>query len=385
MIGSSAINHKSDDVYHLYDFSGNKFSLIEGENSYSIYDNDGIFIEGSLTNQSAYHEYLNDYELFYLGPQNYYARLKDSKLYDILNQQYVSLGDLDGAYYEIDKEDDGLISVASENDIELASMQQDSNGFYVLKHADYFRKLSQFPMNWYGECGLIALSMMLGYYDTFFNDDFIPNGKTYTARYYKTVDGKKVLDYTKEEPLIAYGKAPFQGMQGYDLRTWSLMPGTTYAMRDYLFDKYKHTFLGIGGDSGYPMMTNELKATMKDYLKDNCQYLLKDINFYNDNAITEENPTCYILASYKYESQKNQSVSGTGSTHIVLAYGRKINTFLCHIGWWPGSTKGAEMIISNVASGGFFSIDYNGEHKRSNNVIASSPNVYICGCGKYHF
>ena len=60
--------------------------------------------------------------------------------------------------------------------------------------------------------------------------------------------------------------------------------------------------------------------------------------------------------------------------------------FLTHFGWFPGTTNGAEVILSSATIYGYFTIKYTGEHKHSSNVMMKNGDVteYICGCGKVH-
>ena len=273
----------------------------------------------------------------------------------------------------------------------------DSNGFTVIKEADYFRNLTAFPQNWFGECGVVALSELLGFYDTFYNDDFIPNNLTYDARYYikkastrSSESSKYELDKTITEPLAKTVSTSYKNTNYYSFNEWNNMPGTTYAMRDYIFDKYMKTFLGIGWpDGGYPMLDGELKDTFKDYMKDNCSNLLSYTEFRSGNVfythqkpkeyIAEGLPTLLVLQSY-------DSSLGDGDHHDVLAYGYKDDTFLTHFGWWPNRKEGAEVVLNSSTIYGYFTIKYNGKHKHSFNVSMNKGNVtkYICGCGDVH-
>ena len=63
------------------------------------------------------------------------------------------------------------------------------------------------------------------------------------------------MDYTKAENLTKLGSTSYKSNGNYSYTDWNTMPGTTYAMRDYLFDNYMHKFMGIGWESaGYPML-----------------------------------------------------------------------------------------------------------------------------------
>ena len=76
----------------IHDFSGNRFILEENENSYSIYDSLGNFIEGSDESNSAYYNYDGN-DKYYLGPLNYYIK-KDNKVIDLLDNKNYSLDEM---------------------------------------------------------------------------------------------------------------------------------------------------------------------------------------------------------------------------------------------------------------------------------------------------
>lgn len=84
--------------------------------------------------------------------------------------------------------------------------------------------------------------------------------------------------------------------------------------------------------------------------------------------------------------QSYESSVGSGGNHVVLSYGYKNDTFLCHFGWWPNSKGGTEVVLDSATIYGYFTIKFNGEHKHSSNVSMTNDNVteYIFGCGKVH-
>lgn len=374
----------------LTDYSGNKFKLYELQNGYAIYSLENgqeIFLEGSHETQSPYYNYL-DKDLFYLGPGNYFYE-NGGNNYDIFSQSPVKI-DLHNASFQTTENVENIQPYSS-SEPNPNETKTDINGFTVINKADYFKNLKYFPQNHFGECGLIALSILLGYYDTFYNDNFIPD-ITYKERHYKDAEtrsgtGDKVLDYITENTLVKKTTTINKNTSNYDYTNWTSMPGTNYAMRDYLFDNYMHTFWGMGWeDAGYPMMDGELKSTFNDYIDENAPslkntYEVRSGHIFYTNArpkeyINEGNPACLVLQSYT-------STAGSGKAHVVVAYGYKDGEFLTHFGWWPGYIDRASVIVSSSVIYGYFSIKYNGAHVHSQNVTMTSrgTNYGICGCG----
>lgn len=378
----------------LRDFDGNEFKLYELEAGYAIYsiENEGeVFIEGSYECNSAYYQYLGVDTLYYLGPGNYLYR-EDDRFIDILRGVPVEELNLLNASYQMQKA--GTIELMSSSTPDPNETKTDINGFTVIKNADYFKKLKNFPQNWWGECGIVALSILLGYHDTFNNDNFIPNDITYVARYYNWVsttrsssNGEYVFSYSQIENLTKQATTQYLDVSTYSFDQWDSMPGTTYAMHDYLFDNYMQTFAGVGmEDVGYPMLDGELKSTVNAYLQANCAVLSNKIDVMSGclffthakpiEYINEGLPTCLVLQSYK-------TSTGEGDWHDVVAYGYQDQKFLTHFGWWPGSVSGAAIVINEATIYGYYTFRYTGEHIHSKNVTMTKDGVtkYICGCG----
>lgn len=375
----------------ITDFLGNEFILKEGVNSYEIYSKDNVFIEGSYASNSPY--YQQEGIKYYLGPSHYFVS-NDDLVTDLLTNRVKPLSDYSGYSYEILP---NITTYSSTPIVDSNRTYVDTLGFTVINEADYFRKLSNFPKNWFGECGVVALSELLGYYDTFYNDDFIPNDLTYNARYYvrKTTtlsneSSEYELDRIETEPLVKSVTTTYKDTDFYRFSEWKNMPGTTYAMHDYIFDNYMKTFMGIGWpDGGYPMLDGELKDTLEDYMKANCPNLIADTLFKAGHIFyTHKTPKEYIAQGLPtlLVLQNYDSSVGAGGQHIVLAYGYNDDKFLSHFGWWPNSTDGTEVVLSSATIYGYFTIKYNGEHKHSSNVSMKKGNItkYICGCGHVH-
>lgn len=378
----------------IKDFDGNNFILKEGDNSYEIHDNNGNFIEDSYEVNSPYYNLSG--EKYYLGPMNYFV-FGDEKLTNLYTGCVENIEKYKGSKYVLknvpETRSSDPVGNPDKTDIDI-------NGFTVIKRDEYFRNLPYFPRNYLGDCGNVALSILLGYYDTFYNDDFIPNDLYYDAKYYKDVSKtsaksnedkpKWELDYTASEPLIKIVKTPFKDVDKYDYTEWSIMPGTRYSMRDYLFDNYMHNVAGIGDpDIGYPMANVELRNTFKDYMEENCSHLLSEIEIKDGSVFyTRQRPKEYIsqglptiLVLLKYDTE-----DGSGKGHDVVAYGYSEDKFLTHFGHNSGSSRRASVVISNATINSYFTFDFTGEHKHSANVYMEKGDMrkYICGCGKVH-
>lgn len=374
----------------ITDFNNNRFKLYELDDGYAIYsldcDNNENFVEGSYKVNSPFYDYF-DYEIYYLGVGNY-IYYDSGTFYDILTQSVIS-ENLIGASYQLEYRDETSLSVHSAMN-SLENTKIDSDDFTVIERDEYFRRLKSFPPNYQGVCGLTALSMLLGYLDTFYNDYFIPNDKEYDSIIYYS-DGS-IFRRVREE-LVVMGKAQYKNGTHYDYTQWSEMPGTSNAMQCYLFDKYMHTFLGIGSDSGYPMMDGELKETFNDYIDDNCSSLKNDydilsghlfnVNGNVQDAIDEGLPACLVLSSYTIENPPIEEDKDYKKAHVAIAYGYRDNRYLVHFGAGRGTTDYTEIVLADTTVYGYFAVRYKGIHTHSRNVeIESDDIVYgICGCG----
>lgn len=364
-------------VKTIYDLSTNTFKLYELEGGYAIYalkENNEYFLEGSYQHNSPYFEYREE-KLIYLGVGEYYIK-QGNKVISILdNNKELTSQDVS---YDVFENYKGSLQSDSFPNLDMTTTNSDD--FIVIISHKYFENLKTFPYNSKGECGIIALSILLGYYDTFWNDEFIKPGFCYDSRnkYNSTIP--LMLEKTLEiiSPLSDYG-----------YKSWGDMPGTSYGMRDYLLDKYNHQFMG-GGDiwGGNPMADEELKATMSDYINDNCSNLKSYVSvssgslFFTHSGpkscINEGYPTCLVLTSYSYGNGEKG-----GKPHVVVAYGYKDDKFLVHMGWDPGTLNYSSIVLSDLTIYGYYCLKYTGPHIHSRNMkIKLEKNIkYACSCG----
>ena len=71
----------------------------------------------------------------------------------------------------------------------------DANGYKVINNSYYFQHLNNFPINYKGTCGLVALSILLGYYDTFYDDSYIPQSLQYSEEIYDNNDNLIAINH----------------------------------------------------------------------------------------------------------------------------------------------------------------------------------------------
>lgn len=316
----------------ITDFNNNIFKIYElsptGHAIYSITDDSSIFLEGSYEDNSPYIEHYQ-HEIYYVGPGDYYC-IEDSKIINLITNEIVEYENIPHTYqikseYYL-KTNDNIQSRASFPSKPDTDKTHVENGFTVINNDDYFRNLTQFPSNTQGTCGLVAICILLGYFDNYVNGDFITDS------------------------------------------SFVLGNGTTQAMHDYLFDECKHTILGAGGKGGYPMAGYEIQETMKDYLSKKCSTNLQNRvkHEYGSIFYTHANPrkhinggypTLIVLSSYdKLTRNKGEK----DKHHIVVAYGynKKNDTFLAHMGWGPGDNEYTSRIISNATIHSYYTINY---------------------------
>lgn len=334
----------------ITDFEGNKFMLYElapaGYAIYSIKGEASVFVEGALSSNSPFYEYL-DKDIVYLGFGEYYYK-QGTEYINIMTEENYTQNALpqgyyleNSAYYETAKTESSNESLISPLGTSLPGGYDSNNsvtvdGFVRIKNHTYFENLIKFPNNTKGTCSLVALSIMLGYMDEYVNDAFIPDNVTYNGLYLKNGTG------------------------------------TSQALHDYLFDNCLHTMFGVSGSSGYPMANGEIKKSMQDYLNNNCTSSIKNNVQYLDGCIfyTHQNPRKYIDAGYptlitmtSYETENyDRNDEQKRKYHTVVAYGynKEDDTFLVHIGWQPNTTRGTQVIVSNATIYSYNTFVYTG-------------------------
>lgn len=246
----------------------------------------------------------------------------------------------------------------------------------------YFDNLTKnFGQNYKGSCGYVALGMMLSYYDTYLNDDIIPE------QYDIPSSGEETnMVYRRKSPGILRDIISDPN----DIEnTWKypvgLSPENYYSLISAMSGQSLHAkLITIGGENGYynvlnytePCLTsfNSRKQILECYL-DNIVNLTKgsqyDIDYivYDDYTSHSEEVKNYIIAKIKSGYPVLIGVQGKSGGHVCVAYDYDgtSDTIYCHMGW------GASTTHVSVESQGYnyydsaMIIDFNLEHKHSDN------------------
>lgn len=333
--GQSVISQET-----ITDFAGNTFKLYElspsGYAIYSFNENASIFIEGSYVTNSPY--YGESGAKYYCGIGEYFiepvTRSANANVRHLRTNESISKTNLTGAAFTVDAEH-YIKPVQTRTvfpDTPDPSKTTTYNGFTVIKNYQYFTNLSHFPNNTDGTCGLVAICILLGY----FNNKIDTNIITDTTFLAKDSSG-------------------------------NIIDGTTQEMHDYLFDNCMHAIFE-SDKYGYPMGAGKIKATVQDYLDYKCieavrnkiQHEYANV-FYTHvkprSHINSGTPTILVLVTY--ESQSLSRNSNKESFHDVVAYGYDSNDrYLTHFGWTPNSTTYTQMVIGNATINGYYTINY---------------------------
>ena len=371
----------------ITDFSENNFKVVEMKNSYAIYqvDNEGeFFVEGSFETNSPFYQYL-DKELYYLGPGNYFINANGT-LYNLLSKEIVN-EELNQASYQINKnafnaEEMFNTTLYNESTINKANISSpfnkyagsyvDSRGFRVINNDYYFKTLNNFPSNTKGLCGIISLSIMLTYLDTFYNNDFIKDTALYEG---KPLIQKTISDYYSSQTYI-------------DFCDINLMPYPSDSLRDLLYSKEFNTKFPLYFGDQNPMLDMELKNTFLKYINVYAPHLKEDITLdsciiFNvigkvQEKINAGRPLIAVMLDYTTEDP-NHSVKEKYHDPIVIGY--KGSQLLCHAG--RHNTSSPCIVFSTSTLYTCVSFEFYGAHKHSNNVTMEEAFIEkeVCGCG----
>lgn len=232
------LENYSYSIKNISDFSNNTFKLYEfSDKAYAICSNDLKFIEGSATARSPYYGYESN--LYYLGP-TYYFTVADNKLLHTVLQEKSEI-----PHYE-SYDFNAIVKQYSDTKLDnfYSAKTRSSNQMdHLITYHKYFENYIHTETS--TTCGITALSILLGYYDTYINDNFIPDNSYIDGDLYQIVS---LSNFAKWIPSSI---------------------SVNYSFQKLLFDKYmvyNESISNIEGVGGYPMADVELKKTMKNYL-----------------------------------------------------------------------------------------------------------------------
>lgn len=364
-------------VKNIQDFSNNTFKLYEfSDKAYAICTDDLIFIEGSANSRSPYYGYENN--LYYLGPTNYFT-LQDNVILhtvlqeelDIPNNERYDVNSIIQKYENLN---------ANTSTATQASSRSISQMEHLIPYHEYFENYTHVEST--KTCGITALSILLGYFDTYINDNFIPDD------FHITQDVNIIENFN-------------------DFIDWFPSAITVnYSFHNLLFQNYmdyNENIAGIEGVGGYPMADMELKNTMIAYLAAETNIPSSQIIHHSGalffthanprNLLDKNIPVILVLSKYPYQKDDKSSDSKKDKAwHNVVAYGynKDMDTFVVNYGWSPSNgTNYNSVILSNYTVYAYYAMEFNGEHVHSKNgiglyTIGNLTFVFDkCGCS-YH-
>lgn len=370
----------------ITDFQGNEFNLVEMNNSYAIYqinENEQLFIEGSYETNSPYFKYINE-DLFYLGPGNYIVKTENGEYKNLLNGNTITQN-LESLSYQIRPSEtyaknfekfstkQSSQSSAGNNENKYGNTTIDTNGYTLIENAEYFTRLWEFPHNDDNACGIVSLSIILSYLDTFYHDDFVDD-QYYYGNY-----------------LLEKGTIDYSASYTNDFYKAKEMPGPTQAFYNYLIDEHNFEVPVIEWfepDSN-AMADQELKNSFNHYLNKHAPHLQKSMVLDSQlmfNVIGKiydkiDNGWPVIAVMLNYSLEQSQFTPNPLKPHDPIVIGYKDDKLLCHSGWHITNYTPC-LVFSTYTLYAMVSFEYYGSHKHSDNVIMESNFIKrsVCGC-----
>lgn len=366
-------NYSVEETVSLSDFAGNQFTMYRlNPVGYAIYDHNNNFIEGSYQCNSPYDAY-DDGTFYYVGPTCYYVQ-DENGILDIKEGITYSLSQMKGGTYALrpNIELEQMRSSVSTNAYPspVSGKSTTYNDFTVINDYNFFRKMSKIPQYGTNTCALVAISILLSYCDTFYNDAFVP--ENYVEKSYKEYDGSN--------PSVS----------DIDIDDFKKSPNMMNGFVKLLLEEYASSIIFTDG----AMANAEIRSTINKYIEAEASSLVGNYST-DDGAVffTHANTRDFIadglpvlISMTKYTPASETKASKT-KYHTVVAYGYDSNDrFLVHMGYRDEQ----EMILSSATIYSYYALTYTGSHVHSCNYKAAKSNGtnwgsvelgYVCGCG----
>ena len=227
----------------------------------------------------------------------------------------------------------------------------------VIPNSFYFERLYDYHgHNESGICAIIALQIILGYYDTFCNDSIVNDTFDVETKTYTSV-------YSVDE----FEQSPGAGQMYEDER-----------FRDYLLN-LAFTVNGVTPVNN-GMTNNQQIALLQSYL--NGTGLSYSLNYCEGNII--QDISGYAKTVIRNAIDQGRPVIANSISHSMVAYGYDDTFVYVHTGYGyvsatPWSTFEAGLF--EFASIGAIDINFSCSHFHSNNYYSYFTNDYYCPCG----
>ena len=404
----------------IYDFAGNEYILQKLiPQGYMIIESEtNELLEASFSADSPYEFVEESVDKIYIGPFNYFI-VDDNGIFDIINNKYIN--EKANLYEASIVFNENIKEYSNDKDVEISprvdttySTTIDNNGYTVIENYEYFRYLTTFPWNEKGTCGYVALAMLLGYFELFYNSNTIPYETDVSNEFNSQFSGFNYL-YGNNERIIVNKTAnqlefsDWCEFSGYKTGNFG---GTGERLHNILIDYGENI---ISTPIGTPVTGVNLYDTFNlyqyEYIFDSnyayeVDYCNTNIPNFIKNTINDGFPCIGAMSSYKYH-YIGDTISD--NYHVVVIYGYKDDMYLSHLGWYentPDGTKNiwgnivgditnysdlvnndkyAEILISQVSFYSAFSLKYEGPHRHSNHMLWESNGCIgtYCPCGYY--
>ena len=258
--------------------------------------------------------------------------------------------------------------------------EDDLNRIHSSPMKNYFYNLrDKFGYNEFGSCGYVGIGMLLTYYDSYWNDNLVPDN----------LEAKTDL-LTQDQ----YTYAPSPGSNEFPI-------GTNYTSSDYINILSSFTnislhanLINIGQSFSYPLSISlpNIKTVLDEYISLNSNII--DAEW---DTLLVENGTTYekrqeIISYLNNDIPVLVGITGNNN-HIVIAYDydAATDTIYAHYGWrnLDKEDEDGNLVITNnhhedlfglghLFIGGYIVLTPNGAHVHTDNYHIATGTICTC-------
>ena len=308
-----------DEFEQIYDFDGNaSYCLAYNEDNYLLYD---LFIDDFVIvgNGKCLFSNIEGYKKIYSAPLGFYYEKEPGIIVSIYNNKILTNEELNikhNLFYETRQ------YILNKKQNNKSGMMRDSTATFISNDYYFEHLYHNLPVNHNGSCCFVASSMLLGYYDSLYNDNFV-------------IDSHEVKEYSINiDP------------DSLSLSDYYESPGTNDLLHDYLISKSLYSLPLVNYLSqGYGYTIYFACMLVMDYLSEKnitttAMYYTEEfynIPYYIEQGINYDRP---VLAGFKGDNIPiHPDEIYEHMDHACIAYGYDENSIVVHCGWLPSTDE----------------------------------------------